>query len=387
MSCARIKSPVLVGIACLSLVAAFFAGRSVPVVSSSKRAASAEDSPASVVRLGGSRQLVSAGATAAERVLGMLELLDRCETEGDFKDLISLIETRADKSEKQRFLALLFGEWLKKDPIPALSEVRRVELLRRDSGRVGGAFFQWASVDPSAAAALLAQVLDGRQGDPVAKPPFLDGVDPPDFLLSIVAGLSSSDPKLAAVTLAGAGESPVRTTAVEVLLQDWYAADPVAVRDWASSVNDPLSRRTAIEVAATEAGQRDDVRPGISWAMDLSDEAERRAALLALTGQWSQRHSADAFAWAKELADEDLKLKLMPGVLRQFAIMDPGAAADWLNLYDASPAMDESIAAYAKAIRFTNPPAALGSAAAITDPELREAVVSSIKGEPEFLTK
>jgi hypothetical protein len=106
--------------------------------------------------------------------------------------------------------------------------------------------------------------------------------------------------------------------------------------------------------------------------------SDRQEALEAITGQWSQRHSADAFAWTRDLPDEDLKLSLMPAVLRQFAIVDPGAAADWLNLYEASPAMDASIAAYARAIQHVNPEAALGSAAAITDAALREKIERAV---------
>ena len=112
--------------------------------------------------------------------------------------------------------------------------------------------------------------------------------------------------------------------------------------------------------------------------MGLSGD-DQLIALESLTGQWSQRRAVDAFEWVGGLSDESLKLALMPAVIRHVTIVDPGAAADWLNQYDAAPEMDASVAAYAKAIQFVNPPAALGSAEAITDPALRESVIALIK--------
>lgn len=316
---------------------------------------------------------------AAARILAAMDLLDACRTREDFLTSIESIQFTADKSEKNKLLAAVFSDWLEKDPQAALAEVRRVESLRHDASRVAEAFYRWAQDSPVAASELLTQTLDGRQSDPAARPEFLDGVDPPDFILSLVAGLGQSDPALAASVLTRSTASPIRTVAIEVLLQDWYPTDTDAVRAWVTGITDPATRSLAIKVAATKAGQGDDPEAGIRWAMDLSDAAERNAALAALTGQWSQRHSAAAFAWTRDQPDSSTKFSLMPAVIRELTLVDPGAAADWLNQYDASPAMDASVAAYAKAIGNVNPEAALGSAAAITDPELRVSVIASIK--------
>ncbi|MGD9417437.1 MAG: hypothetical protein Q7R22_000740 [Verrucomicrobiota bacterium JB025] len=370
------KTPTaaLCWIAAASLPLAFMAGRhtSQPAPETATSRADFRNRSRAILR-------TSAGDNAATRTLALLDLLDSCRTRADFLAAIEAIESTADKSEKNRFLAALFAAWLENDPLTALAEVRRVESLRHDPQRVAESFMQWAASNPPAAASLLATALDGRQSDPSAHPPFLDGIDPPDFLLSLVSGLAQSDPQLAAKTLQQGAASPVHTAAIEVLLQDWYPADQEAVREWAAAIEQPETRRTAVQTAATKAGQSDATESGISWAMDLPDQGDRQAALLSLTEQWSQRHSADAFAWASKLTDENLKLSLMPAVIGQFTLIDPGTAADWLNQYEASPAMDASVAAYARAIRNVNPQAALGSAAAITDPELRQQVIGSIQ--------
>lgn len=371
----------------VSLLVAFLAGRGLPVkphsgdgIDQSAAAGPTRPSP------GARRDHAPATwreawdlPTAADRTIAVLELLDRCQSREEFLATIAAIQSGADKSETTRFLALLFEAWLESDPLDALSEVRRVEALRHDPGRVAESFRTWAFLHPDSAAGLLRQVLDGRQGDPGLKPPFLDGIDPPEFLLSLVSGLGSSNPSLAADTLAGSVGSPVRTTAIEVLLQDWYPADPSGARNWAASIADPETRQLALVAVATKAGQGDQPGPALTWAMALPAPRDQEGALKALTGQWSQRHAAGAFAWTRTLPDGDLKFAVMPGVLRQLAIINPGAAADWLNEYEAAPAMDPSIAAYARAIQFINPPAALGSAAAITDSHLRETLTRRLR--------
>lgn len=311
-------------------------------------------------------------------MLEWMGLLESCRSHEEFIGAIEAIESTADKSEKNRFLAAVFAQWLETDPLAAIAEVRRVESLRHDTGRVAQAFSQWAEAHPAAAADLITLVLDGRQNDPTASPAFLDGIDLPVFLLSIVSGLGRSDPRLAADALSRSAASPVRTAGIEVLLQDWYPADPGAVQRWAAIITDPDFRNIVVAAAATKAGQQDSTESGIAWAMALADPADRRIALEKLTEQWSQRHAAAAFAWSSGLTDEDLKLSLMPVVMRQFAILDPGAAADWLNEHEASPSMNASVAAYATAIRFVNPAAAHASAEAITDPELRKSVQKRI---------
>lgn len=373
------KSPAPIASLAAGMLIAFLAGRHAPAGGDHKAAPPGNTTNPPTGDQGGNRSTFEwTSTTAAARTLRLLEHIDRCESNADFRTLLAELETRADKSEKQRLLALLFAGWLQKDPTMALAEVRRVELLRHDSGRVGEAFLEWASMRPDQATAVISTVLDGRQSDPSARPPFLDGVDPPEFLLSMVAGSAASDPKRVASTLSRTKESHVRTPAIEVLLQTWYPDHAADVRQWAQAIEDDHLREAAVSATATKAGQQDDTEPGIAWALSLKNPDDQRTALAALTNQWSQRRAADAFTWTKNLSDESLKLALMPDVLRNLTVIDPGAAADWLNQYEAGPEMDASVAAYAKAIQFTNLSAALGSATAITDPELRQAVIDSI---------
>lgn len=370
----------LTGLAILSLVAAFMLGNTFSKnpnlpISPSKVDSSSPNTPA-YLRTSESSSL--SNRTIADRVLATIDLLEGLQTPSEFRETMADIISHADKTEKERLLALLFAAWLERDPQSAFAEVRQVEFLRYYAERVARAFSHWAESNPQAAADLLAQTLDGRQLEPEPRPPYLDGVDPPEFLLSLVSGMAQSEPQLAADTLTASQASPARVHALEVLMQDWFPTAPEEVFAWASSLSDGLARAESIAIVATKAGQLDDPAAGLAWANNQPNPDDQLLALQNLTSQWSQRHSRDAFTWITSLPDDELKFQLMPATLRQFALIDPGAAADWLNQYDPSPRMDASIAAYVRTIQTANPEAARGSAEAISDPALREQVLEAI---------
>ena len=320
------------------------------------------------------RSRFSDGATEQERTRLIEKRLTGSPSKAAFKDALEAILLEADKSEKNRLLAQLFKRWLEVSPLDALAQVRRVESLRHDLLRTTAVFQQWAQENPSAAFDLLENVFDGQQRDPAASPPFLDGVDPPEYVLSLFSGISQVAPRETAGLLSELPESPALTHALDVLFQNWFPQNPSEVFQWARSLEASPFRERALAHAGTKSGQLDDPSAGLEWAQSLADPADQALALGALTDQWSQRHSRDAFQWVSELPDSDLKFALTPEVISSLTRVDPGAAADWLNQYEASPQIDPTVAAYALAISAVNPVAALGTAAAITDPAEQERV-------------
>lgn len=79
--------------------------------------------------------------------------LDDAVSVEDFRAAIDRLRFRADKTE---------------------------ENLRHDILRVSRVFEGWAFENPIKVRRLLDEVLDRRQNDPATRPPFLDGVDPPE---------------------------------------------------------------------------------------------------------------------------------------------------------------------------------------------------------------
>ncbi len=313
-------------------------------------------------------------STDQERTLLLEGRLAGSASQADFQDALEAIFLEADKSEKNRLLAQLFRRWLEVSPLDALAQVRRVESLRHDLARTATVFQQWAQENSTAASALLREVFDGQQHDPASSPPFLDGVDPPEYILSLFAGLSQVAPQETASLLSELPESPALTHALDLLFQSWFSQTPSEIFQWASSLEASPFRERAITLTGTKSGQLDDPSAGLQWAQSLSDPADQALALGALTGQWSQRHSQAAFQWVTALPESDLKFTLAPEVISSLTKVDPGAAADWLNQYDASSQIDPSVAAYALAISRVNPAAALGTAAVITDLEEKRRV-------------
>ncbi|MGJ8695202.1 MAG: hypothetical protein ACSHYF_02715 [Verrucomicrobiaceae bacterium] len=313
-----------------------------------------------------------------ERTANLRETLATLQTRADVLAALDSLQFNADKSEENRLLSLFFKSWLETNPIDALAQVRRVESLRHDTARTSLVFQNWALENPDDALNLLSAILDGRQTDPSTSPPFLDGIDPPDFIASLFSGLAKADPRRTAALLEKVTPSPVLNHGLDILTQQWFATNPQQVFAWSASIAAPSLRQAALTRAATKAGQLDNPTPGITWAQSLDSPQDQQHALAALTNQWASRRARDAFAWTDSLSDESLKLTLMPAVLTSLTQVDPGASADWLNQYEASPAIDPSVAAYALGIAHVNPQAALGSAAVITDLRERNRVLGKI---------
>ena len=312
-----------------------------------------------------------------EQTRSLQDELDECVSANDFREAINRLQFQADKTEENRLLSVLFQRWLEVSPIDALAEVRRVENLRHDILRTSRVFETWAFENPNEVRLLLKEILDGRQRDSASRPPFLDGVDPPEYVLSLVSGLAKADPNSTANLLGEMSESPVRFHALDVLLQNWFPQDADAAFRWAERLEEGSLRNQVISKAATKAGQADDPKLGIAWAQSLETSAEQRVALGSLTRQWAARHSREAFQWVV-LQEDDLKFHLVPPVISSLMKVDPGAAADWLNQFEASPRMDPAVASYAEALSSVNPTAAMDSATAITEESLREKVMLRI---------
>lgn len=312
-----------------------------------------------------------------ERTCILQDELDGLVTAGEFRAALDRLQFQADKTEENRLLSIFFQRWLEVSPLEALAEVRRVESLRHDIVRTSRVFENWAYENPDEAWHLLKMVFDGRQNDPASQPPFLDGVDPPEYILSLVSGLAQAEPQSTAEMLTQMKESPIRFHALDVLLQGWFSKDADAVFQWVAGLDDSSLREQVIEKTAAKAGQLDRPQEGIKWAQSLKSSTERQAALGVLTQQWASRHSLEAFQWVVQ-QPEDLKFQLSPPVISSLTKVKPGEAADWLNQFEGSSQIDPSVAAYAEALSSVNPTAAMDSAMAITGESFRERVLLKI---------
>lgn len=326
----------------------------------------------------------SPAQTAIARTLSTTESIQSLRTQADFQTAIADLIKFSDKTEKERYLALLFEHWLNTDPSEALHEVRQVEMLRSHGRRTALAFENWATENPIAATQLLQQALASHDSN-LSTLLFRDKIDPPAFILSLFSGLAHTDPQAAGNVLASTPESLIRQEFLSSLAQIWFQQNPTQAYHWVTTLPDDTSsiRSQALHEISTRAGLSPQPQSGIDWANTFSNPEERTLALKEITTQWSQKNARTAYNWASTLPDSDpAKFEVMPSVISRLTLIDPGLAADWLNQYQASPQMDASIAAYAITLRTINQTAALGSIEAITDPTLKAQIKNRIEATP-----
>jgi hypothetical protein len=287
------------------------------------------------------------------------------------------IEQHSDKTVKKRHLGLVLRGWLDHDPLAALEAVRGIGALRFEPARAVDAFGDWAANSPLAAADLIRQAFANDRAGAAGRA-YIDGVDPPDILLGVVWGMTGTDPELACDVISRMPKGLFRTAATEVFLGTDYQRDPQRSQRWVASMPPGAVRREGIRMVAEKIGQSADPPRDFDWVAKLDDRSERAVAVAGIAGQWARRHAREAFAWAAALADADLKWAAVPAAIEHLTILDPDAAADWLNQFEAAPELDAAVAAYVRVLRHLNPEAALGSTGGITDPRLRAKLQSSL---------
>lgn len=314
---------------------------------------------------------------AATGTLRWIQRIDQCQTNDDYAKALADAEFHSDKTERKRHLSFILRAWLDHDPQAALAAVRNIEILRHDAGRAVEAFVDWAHSSPLEAADLLRNAL-ANDHEKSPNRIFIDGVNPPDFMLGVIWGMTRADPDLTSNLISGLPSGPFRKAAMEVFLTNDYLSNPKRAMTWAAGIPDEAARMVAVRMVAEKIGQSDDPLRNAIWAKSLGTEAEQATAIAAIAAQWSQRHARDAFTWAIALEEPRHKWAAMPSVLKHLTLIDPGAAADWLNQFDAAPEIDASVVAYVRVMRDINPEAAVASLDGITDPKLKDHLKNSL---------
>lgn len=313
----------------------------------------------------------------ATGTLRWIQRIDQCRTNDDYTKALADAEFHSDKTERKRHLSLILRAWLEHDPKAALAAVRNIEILRHDAGRAVEAFVYWAHNSPSEAADLIRNAVANDHAKSSSRI-FIDGVNPPDFVLGVIWGMTRSDPDLTSNLISGLPSGPFRKAAMEVFLTNDFPSSPQRAITWAAGIPDEAARMDAIRMVAEKIGQSDDPLRNALWAKSLGAEAEQTTAVAAIAAQWSQRHARDAFTWAIALEQPRHKWAAMPFVIKHLTLIDPGAAADWLNQFDAAPEIDASVAAYVRVMRDINPEAAAASLDGITNPKLKDSLKNSL---------
>ena len=121
-------------------------------------------------------------------------------------------------------------------------------------------------------------------------------------------------------------ENPVRRAALEQVAIAWASTDIAAATSWAQSLPKSESKHAAIIALAYEAARTGPV-PALELASTLSPTSSRDDLLVHAVSQWAGTDFATASTWATQVADPNLRERLVAAVAIASAELDGAAAA------------------------------------------------------------
>ena len=367
----------LCGILTISIIA-FFIGRAKIEDNKESHSLDKGEQAREKVRSRSSRVSISdidytSGKTDSERSLRLIERLDNCSSREDFQAELADIQRMSDKSEVSRHLSLLFDAWLREDPEGALSEVNQVESIRHNYGRVSTVFLLWAQENPENAADLIKVASTGLRSEVGEDTPFIDGIDSPAFLLSVVVGLGSQDAKSAAELVASMPKSLVKTSSFELLMQNWLPENSSEVMDWVMTLDQGETRQLTLGIIGEKLGQQKTIKEGIDWALSLENSADQQEALKPLVRQWSEHDPTAAYQWFKNVSDETTSLAVMPGMVKNMMLNHEKEIGTWFDEQTPRADLDPAVITYAITLANLEPAQALSKVGSVYDAKQREA--------------
>lgn len=258
-------------------------------------------------------------------------------------------------------LLVLADVWASTDPVAATAWLANLDFGDRRNPYVFASLSQWAGQDPDAAIAWFnrnnAEASDDR-----------------DYMLaSLIRGVAEADPQRALQMLLAAPDSPERSGAMDFLLHAWTQQG--IEHAFQQVVNLPASAGE-LKVRAIQALVKNmalaDVAAVQALAAGMANAAERRVTQVAIAARWSQRAPADASAWVAGLDDSQTRKSAYGEVGARWARVDPIAASEWLQAHQAEPEFDLAARGVAWTTVGIDPDAAFAQVAAITFQPLRE---------------
>ena len=264
--------------------------------------------------------------------------------------------------DKLDYLRGVYATWSKSDPRAALSYAMSnftPGQLRNET--VGIAVNRWGASDPRAAWQWGEQNLSG----PLKEQAMTD----------LMIGWTRKTPEAAAQWLASTkvySQPMINATA-----STWAETDPQAAWKWASAINDPLVRRSALAPVVSEWGLQDpptvaatiapivnqpegvdlatalaniwastDPKAAADWVYKLPPGAGRNEAAATLATVWAASDIQGATAWAKTIGDAETRRQVITHIGTTWGAIEPEDALNWLATLPANETTSAVIGAY-----------------------------------------
>ena len=161
----------------------------------------------------------------------------------------------------------------------------------------------------------------------------------------LVRRWAEGDPAAAASWLSALPEGPQYRRAVEQVAVAWANSDLATAARWVSALPDDPGKTAATIALANEAARTDPLT-GLDSVGALPPSAQRDAALAHAVSQWSVSDPEKAAAWAKNIADPELRQRLISAIAVGSATRD-GAGAAALVASSLPPGKEQDRAAVA----------------------------------------
>jgi hypothetical protein len=294
-------------------------------------------------------------------------------------------------------IATCLGEWAKDNPTAAYAQIARIPAgLDRDQARMS-ILLAWAKTDSGGALARLGESLPelqtGLQGSPLVN--------------RVLAQAALQDPRGAAEWAAATLPPGMRIPATVSALNRWADKDAIAALEWAHGHGVPLDSRGFNDTATMYVNDelvRQAVSAGgekvVDWLRDLPAGAERDHLLTLAANSTRPELSARVFnelsqsaqlqavgllgwgkangdpeaavRWAREIPSAEVRAEALSTVMREYIERLPSKVDGLLAELPAGSDRDAALLGCAYSAAWRDPEQALGFAARIITPDLRE---------------
>jgi hypothetical protein len=300
-----------------------------------------------------------------ERTAAFVELLRRLDR-GNAYEVLDAFERGEFGFDRSREYSLFLYAWGQVDGPAAARHLqeqggRGWDRLRDMQGVLSG----WATRDPDGAIGWAKENWNGEENP---------------YLVGVISGVAKADLARASTLAESLPYGRVRGQAADLLVDGHLQKGSAEAMAWAESITDERLREGVMRRVALKLGQKE---PALAadWVVRATPEEKRGEALGAVLETWGRAEPVQAADWLANQADPALRAQGTTQLAGLWARRDPVAAGEWLGRQKPGPELDPALESYARAIRRSDPARALQWAGAITDTEKRRANLERLMAE------
>lgn len=318
------------------------AGTSQTSAREGRRSSATESLPQKLTRL----DSIVRGENPYERSRALIAFLDRLAPD-DFEKVVDHFRGLGITDERFGEYRLILAAWAKADPLAALAYAKAKTESRFAARTI---LATWATEDPVGA---LRWAQNNHQGES-ANP----------WLVGVICGIAATDLEGASQLLKSMPRSVERGDALDALLPHLLAKGNESTRQWIASIEDDALRNGAVERAA-EAMAESDPAGTVAWLMENpGDTLDQR--LDNIFSTWAKQDESAARLAINSLPSGEIRSDALRGVIRHFALSNPGEAVALMNQYP-SEVDDNTVRSFVWHTFDNDPATALGEVSRIGD--------------------